>query len=247
MATQPPTNKGLVLALIGVLIVASLIIWGLKSSEQPKSEEKAPEVTVAAWPSKAVKKETITDKSKTYEISAEYPVTGRDDITDKVRGFVEESIATFKKDTAGIEEGFRAATLDITYDEESNEVADNYIFHIYSDTGGAHGIEVTRTFSFDESGNLIELNDLFTNEDKGLQLVSQYVKTDLMKREFADSEWISEGAAPTDENYHSYTVSKKGLTVFFDPYQVAAYAAGPQTVDVPVSAFKAYANTKLFK
>jgi hypothetical protein len=33
-------------------------------------------------------------------------------------------------------------------------------------------------------------------------------------------------------------ITKKGLWITFDPYQVAAYAAGPQTVLVPYSALK---------
>jgi hypothetical protein len=246
--TQPPTNKGLVIALIGVVIVAALIIWGLKSSKQPvpivpTGNEKPAE----QWPSRAIKKQTITDNSKTAEISAEYPQTGRADITEKLRGFVENQIATFKTDTAGMPDDLRAVSLDITYDEDQNNRADNYVFHIYSDTGGAHGIQVTQTFSFDISGNEITLDNLFINKTKGLQLVADFVKQDLLKRKDADSKWISDGAAPEEENYQNFTVDETSVTFMFDPYQVAAYAAGPQTVVVPISAFKSQANPEFFK
>jgi hypothetical protein len=248
MPPQPPTNKGLIITLIGVIVIAALIIWGLKSSRQPTTTTSSDQpVVVEQWPSKEVKKQTITDNSKTSSISAEYPETSRPDITAKFKSFVETSIATFKADTAGMPEDFPPVTLDITYDEASNAVADNYIFHIYSDTGGAHGLESTKTFSFDSVGEPITLENLFINKTKGLQLVSDYVKQDLLKRQFADSKWISEGAAPTDENYQNFTVDEKGITVLFDPYQVAAYAAGQQTVVVPLSAFKSQANPNLYK
>jgi hypothetical protein len=244
---QPPTNKALLITLIGVVIIAALIIWGLNSSKQPIPEPEDSGSTAAAqWPSREMKRETLTDNTKAYEISAEYPVTSRADITDKLRGFVEDSINTFKLDTAGYAEG-SLVTLDISYTEEQSTLADNYIFHIFADTGGAHGIEATKTFSFDGAGNLITLEELFTNETRGLQLVSEHVKQVLMKREFADSAWISEGASPTEENYQNFVITDTGLTFIFDSYQVAAYAAGAQNVEVPVSVFKTYANTKIFK
>jgi peptidoglycan-N-acetylglucosamine deacetylase len=246
--TQPPTNKGLVIALIGVVIVAALIIWGLKSSKQPVPiVPTANEKPAEQWPSRAVKKQTITDNSKTAEISAEYPQTGRADITDKLRGFVENQIATFKTDTAGMPEEFRAVTLDITYDEDQNNRADNYVFHMYSDTGGAHGIQATQTFSFDIAGNEITLDNLFINKTKGLQLVADFVKQELLKRQGADSKWISDGAAPEEENYQNFTVDETSVTFMFDPYQVASYASGPQTVIVPINAFKSQANPQFFK
>lgn len=250
MPPQQPTNKGLVIALIGVVIVAALIIWGLKSSKQPiETQQPGTTTPTAEWPSKAVKKQVITDKSNGADISAEYPETARADITAKLKSFVEDQIATFNKNNAGglPPDSAASLTLDITYDEAPSSRADNYLFHIYSDTGGAHGIEVTRTFSFDAAGNQITLNSLFISKTNGLALVSNYVKQQLLKKQDADSKWISDGAAPTDENYQNFTVDNNGITVLFDPYQVAAYASGPQQVTVPLSVFKSEADPKLFK
>ncbi|MFS8085155.1 MAG: RsiV family protein, partial [Acidobacteriota bacterium] len=39
-------------------------------------------------------------------------------------------------------------------------------------------------------------------------------------------------------NYKAWVITKKGLWIVFDPYQVASYAAGPQTVLVPYSVLK---------
>ncbi len=43
----------------------------------------------------------------------------------------------------------------------------------------------------------------------------------------------TEGAAPTIENYKSWNIQPDGLRITFDPYQVASYAAGHQTIVVP--------------
>ncbi|HEX8097752.1 MAG TPA: RsiV family protein, partial [Pyrinomonadaceae bacterium] len=45
-------------------------------------------------------------------------------------------------------------------------------------------------------------------------------------------------AAPEAENYKVWNVTRKGVFVTFDPYQVGPYAAGPQYVLVPFSALK---------
>ena len=53
-----------------------------------------------------------------------------------------------------------------------------------------------------------------------------------------DDDWIQKGAAPELTNYDNWTITKKGLGITFDPYQVGPYAAGPQHVLVPYSALK---------
>ena len=53
-----------------------------------------------------------------------------------------------------------------------------------------------------------------------------------------DDDWIKRGAGAELTNYDNWTITKKGLGITFDPYQVAAYAAGPQNVVVPYSALK---------
>ena len=52
------------------------------------------------------------------------------------------------------------------------------------------------------------------------------------------SDIFEDGAKPTADNYKNWNVTKKGLLITFPPYQVAAYAYGPQTVIVPYSLLK---------
>jgi len=53
-----------------------------------------------------------------------------------------------------------------------------------------------------------------------------------------ENDQIESGAAASAKNYQSWTISKKGLGIDFDSYQVAPYAAGPQHVLIPYSAVK---------
>jgi hypothetical protein len=49
---------------------------------------------------------------------------------------------------------------------------------------------------------------------------------------------IEEGAAPAAENFEAWNISRRGLAITFDPYQVASYAEGPKHVVVPFGELK---------
>ena len=54
----------------------------------------------------------------------------------------------------------------------------------------------------------------------------------------SDDEWIGRGAGANADNFQNWNLTKKGLMFTFDQYQVAAYAAGPQTVIIPFDKLK---------
>lgn len=75
--------------------------------------------------------------------------------------------------------------------------------------------------------------------------MSAYAIDDLKKQwgddGFSDEDWVKRGAGPSAPNYEDFAwTAKGGLIVMFSPYQVAAYAAGPQTVEVPERTLKAW-------
>lgn len=97
--------------------------------------------------------------------------------------------------------------------------------------GAAHPNLISYPLTYDlQSGRRVELMDLFQPGSSYLALISSLCVADLQKR---DIPMTLSGAAPTSENYRSWNLSSKTLRITFDAYQVAAYAAGPQTVEIP--------------
>src|SRR5262249_5963211 len=90
----------------------------------------------------------------------------------------------------------------------------------------------------------LALADLFNPRSDYLNVISQYCIKELKDRQkkdkdsMLDDEMMKSGAAAKKENYEAWAITKKGLWITFDPYQVAPYAAGPQYVLVPYSALK---------
>ena len=238
--------------IITVLVIAGIIaLFANRKIAAPVPTDNTPSAIVE-WPSVETDKKTISEENQYYAINASYPVTKDDRITAHLKAFVEDQIAQFKEDTAWVmDESIDSSasgvlSLEVDYREQRSTHADNYIFQITSYTGGAHGLQATRTFAFDKIGKSIVLTDLFTNGEAGIKTVATFVQTELTKKKISDADWIKDGAGATADNYQNFVIEDTGVTFIFDPYQVAAYAAGTQNILVPVSVFKSIANPEVF-
>ena len=200
------------------------------------------------------------NKLKRYEISAEYPeLSGvsaaiaakfnqlsKTAATASVADFRKNMLAQTKEDLKSMASGM-SNSLDSSYTVEwANDSVLSIQFLISEFTGGAHPNYYTSTLNFDlKSGKEIKLADLFQPNSGYLKAISDYSIADLKPRigEMSDDEWIATGAGADAENYKSWNLTKKGLMITFDPYQVAAYAAGMQTVIIPYSKLKGTMRT----
>jgi hypothetical protein len=199
----------------------------------------------------------INEKNKplNYEISVEYPqITGSSDPGVDKFNQQAKSLAT------GLVAEFRKAMSEWERVEESTGGSDfgmGYTIAIARDDlisvgfdigsyyqGAAHPNSYSRVINFDlKNGKPLRLADLFQPGSKYLQTIAAYCIKDLQKQSKAkddmlDENSIQEGAGPDAKNYKSWTITKKGLAVQFDSYQVGPYVAGPQSVVVPYSALK---------
>jgi hypothetical protein len=138
------------------------------------------------------------------------------------------------------------STLDIGY---TVALATDELISVQFDVGSyyrgaAHPNSHSIVLNFDvKNGKTLKLADLFKPGSKYLEALSVYAIKDLKQQSKAkdgalDDESIQSGAAPTAQNYDSWTITKKGLGITFDAYQVGPYVAGPQYVLVPYSALK---------
>lgn len=210
----------------------------------------------------------IKEKNKKlkYEVAAAYPqLNGSADpnyekFNQTVRGLIGHKVSDFKKDmTATAAEEQDAAESSTPEESLGSDITIWYEVMIARDdligieftvssyaAGAAHPNSYTEVVNFDlKNGKLLKLADLFSQGAKYLQALSNYCMQDLKKQAKAqgedallDDDWIKRGAGAELTNYDNWTITRKGLNITFDPYQVAAYAAGPQHVVVPYSSLK---------
>ena len=203
------------------------------------------------------------NKGKHYRVDAEYPqIEGDprfDNFNREARSLITKDVAAFKTGETSeatsaesnpdnvLADEARESTLDIGY--EIRCATDDLISVEFSEAtyeaGAAHGNSATTVLNYDvKNGKKVALADLFTPKSNYLSVISTYCIKDLRDRAkkdkdaMLDEEMMKSGASPKADNYQAVAITKKGLWVTFDQYQVAAYAAGPQTVLVPYSALK---------
>ena len=195
-----------------------------------------------AWPAAA--KLAVTDVKigeavPRYEIDLTYPKTGHEAIDAEIGAFVEETLKDFR-DAAQEASAEMPYSLSGTYMVAGNT---DLVFSVTIDigeyTGGAHPNSATTSFTFlMPDGWLVYLPEIAGT--KGLKRISEIAIAEL-KAKFAadgmapDNEWIERGAGPFAENYTAFGLSDDTLSVYFDSYQVASYADGPQEVSIPLA------------
>lgn len=97
--------------------------------------------------------------------------------------------------------------------------------------GAAHPYSYARTINYDlNDGIILTLDDVFKPDSNYLEFLSDFCKKEILKRDIG---LFDEGVLPTAENFRSWGLSRDGLWIEFDPYQVTAYAAGPQKIIIP--------------
>jgi hypothetical protein len=105
----------------------------------------------------------------------------------------------------------------------------------------AHGGNTCESITMDlRSGRRLSLSDLFRARSNFLAVIAQYCADDLARRgpQCGPGTLFAGGTAPTAKHYRTWNVTKAGLLITFDEYQVAAHTEGQPTVIVPYEALK---------
>lgn len=181
-----------------------------------------------------------------YEITAQIPqLAGSDDLNvlafnQRINEIVTDQIDSWRQEfkRLPLTPLSNGSSLSVTY-TLAGQTADlwsfKFDFAFYADTAAHPGLNIT-TFNYNlAQGRELTLNDLFLPNTAYLDAISAYCIAELQKQPFADSFWL-DGASPKPENYQLWNITPEGLMITFGQYQVAPYAAGPQTVVVPYEA-----------
>jgi uncharacterized protein YecT (DUF1311 family) len=161
-----------------------------------------------------------------------------------IKHFVDERLGGYKSDEHDNSE--RAYTFELSYSVERN---DGRVFAVlfteYSDTGGAHpnGFFYALNFLMPD-GAQVFLPEIVDGQ-RGIARISAYAVADLHNQmdgpdSMSDDDWLKRGAGPLATNFDVFIVKQGSIVIQFPAYQVAAYAAGPQTVEIPLGALKGF-------
>jgi hypothetical protein len=192
-----------------------------------------------------------------YTIKANYPqIIGAKNgnaaqFNRAVRELMDGEVRDFKKDFAppdpSTPKEIQESTFDAAYSIEHNGpdlISVSFGVSVYN-AGAAHPNHYSLVLNYDlNAGRTLKLSDLFNPGSNYMHAISDFT-IKALKKKFApdaDAEWIERGAAPDSENYKSWNITRRGLVVTFDPYQVASYAEGEHVVVIPYTALRSVIN-----
>ncbi len=229
------------------LLVVIAFIWGLVelgpdfsrpdvSDFSNSTEDTKDEIPVAP--------RVYSEETEDYSIEVHYP-EGEDPT---VVAYMDSAVTSFKMNAGvgGIEQNYKS-DLTINYEIQESKNIKTYIVTTYIYTGGAHGFEDIRTFSYDTNGNTITLDMLFS-KDGYVPALSEVVKNKLenLLGDKSDIDTIESGAGQTKENFEKFYTTDNSIFFIFPPYAVAPYSIGLVKVEVPISTLGGMIDIKYF-
>ena len=180
----------------------------------------------------------ISRQNDKLQIRVHYPETGNAKVDADVAEWARQLVDTFQT-TYGEE-----PDLGVPYELESTYSTTrpspsvlSIIWKTASYTGGAHGnLEISTTTYDLNTGSLIDLYDVFADLDAALDRMSRFCIAALSQSlgDMYNEDMLLSGATPEAENFSSFALTPAGIRIFFQPYQVAPWVAGPQVVDIPL-------------
>lgn len=133
-------------------------------------------------------------------------------------------------------------SLDVSYAVARNDAKlFIVVLNIESYSGGAHPNHDIETLSYlMPDGWRVYLPEIFDGS-RALKRISALAVRNLTKEiggpgGLTDADWIARGAGPDWNNFRAFALTPKSLVLHFPDYQVAAYAAGAQQTEIPLSA-----------
>ncbi len=206
------------------------------------------ETAVPLYQQVVLKAVSLREQGQTtqYTIQAETPVlVGSSDprvqaFNAEMKAAVDNAVAAFRQNLSNIPIGPNSTTsfFQLRYSLLSRPGS---LYSIKFDiqtfyTGAAHPGNSSQTVNFDlQRGQVLQLAALFVPNADYLTAISKYCIEQLSRRDIG-FQGFELGATPTAQNYRNWNITVDGLMITFDEYQVAPYAAGPQSVVIPYQA-----------
>ncbi|MBQ7617556.1 MAG: DUF3298 domain-containing protein [Desulfovibrio sp.] len=175
-----------------------------------------------------------------------YPSIGRSDVDADIRQWVTEIADSFEQT---VNDGLFNLSCPGENDEAIELAADfrltkpstkalSITFELWNHLGGPHANLDVMTLNYSLiNGQRLQLADIFGKPEVALSLMSSWARERLVERYGAGRhEMLWRGTEPLIENFSSLTLTPKGVSIHFQPYQVASWELGVQTVDMPIEA-----------
>jgi hypothetical protein len=245
------SHKAINYIIIGVIVlfilIASLWYRSLRIAEDQSRSE--------AQQRLAQKEEKgFTEKKEAYEVEVMYPLF-QEEGSDAVNAIIQD---IYRTKITNFIEGAKSTFVEAQKYPDAPKVPSYYIssFEVVAQTeryvsllsteefytlGAVHPAHGRLTFIFDKkTKTLVEPPLLFNTTSDYLKILSTLSKASFDERKktttdapVIDTSSTNNGFDPINSNFSKMLPTPEGLVIYFDEYQIAPYADGPQEVVIP--------------
>lgn len=263
--SPPPFMKKLILIIIAIIVIALLIWLGINLFKiKPIEQNNSPQNNEPAQETEPTAKETtIAETTDEYKISVKYPeIRGtansqsQSEANTLIKKITDAGIESFKDDVEknAVEDFSLTSTLTMDYEVlYLTDITVSIKFNIsYYIAGMTHTTNYSSGFNYNLKNNKsITLGDLFNPNADFLSSLSTACEKDLktqLSPNYYNEQTVKSGLEPKEENFAEFVFDRTELTMIFNIYQVASYAAGTRLVKILYTKLSAInSNSELLK
>ena len=115
----------------------------------------------------------------------------------------------------------------------------SYVFFIEDFIGGAHPNHRIKSIVYDTLNNkVISIDDLISYNGNIINIISDYTRCILINNKDIDVNMMYSGTSKVSDNFSNFVLTKEGLLIFFNRYQVEPYYKGEFEVLIPYECVK---------
>jgi hypothetical protein len=237
--------RAIILSLVSVAVILLILVHGNKIKQ---AEVLKPSVSEGySLTQQNIKEQSSPQDPKKYTIQVVYPVllnsNRAEAFNEDVRSLIEGQITDFKsslneENISLMLPEIQNATSTFIIDYSIENQSDNIISVLFetenSLVDSAHPWHFLASVNFDlTNGKELSLADIFKPNSDYLSVISKYCSDDLIKQIKAGiyastEEYLQASSALTPEvkNFTVFSITKQGLGIYFQEYEVGSYAAG---------------------
>ena len=274
-------KQNLILTILAVvaIVAVGIAVWKIYKPSKVQSTNNEDIATSTATTTKEFEEKTISDTNSFYDLGAKYPSDPLD-INNEIENFVNYKIKQKQDEWKIGGEIYNAEqevakqfpsrekmtyTYDISYEkyESKDKGTVSYIFNTYEFTGGAHGVSVVNTFTFNKDGK-VEIDEILNlaNNNNDIKLSKVLAENILAKGDdITTKDMLMEGLGLSylksdgitldkakcacdgfffGSNFQNFYITNAGITFIFGQYEVAPGAAGNVSVLLDWNTLKPY-------
>ncbi len=259
------TKISLILIILTIIAILTVIIalWKVYKPTKLLNDLNVNSNFIVSNTQNTVEEKDFSDKNDFYEITAKYPIDSLDKEKDietfilykikekqnewKIGGELYNSEKETEKDFPDRPKMVYSYNISYEKYESKDKGTVSYVFNTYEFTGGAHGINVVNTFTFDKNGKRDIESILDFSNGNGVKLTkilennllnskNEMIIKDMLEEGLGIKYLKSDGSIDKEKcncdgfyigsNFQNFYITDNGINFVFSQYQIAPGAAG---------------------